>query len=137
MKFNKLIPELNVTNLKKSLDFYVKTLGFKTEYERKESKFAFVSYEGTQIMLEQNPNSTWNTGKLEHPFGRGVNFQIIVKSINIIYNKLKKNKYPIKLALKESHYRKNNKILAVREFLVVDPDGYLLRFQQTINKKDD
>ena len=42
MKFNKIIPELSITNLENSLKFY-KTLGFKIEYERPENKFAFLS----------------------------------------------------------------------------------------------
>ena len=35
MYFNKIIPELSVTNLENSLRFY-KTIGFKIEYERPE-----------------------------------------------------------------------------------------------------
>lgn len=52
MQFNKLIPELSATNLDKSLDFY-KKCGFKIEYERPENKFAFISFEGSQIMLQE------------------------------------------------------------------------------------
>ena len=40
LEFNKNIPELSVTNLKNSLNFY-KCIGFKVEYERPENKFAF------------------------------------------------------------------------------------------------
>ena len=53
MKFNKLIPELGVSNFEKSLEFYTKILGFKIEYKRNESKFAFLSFQGSQIMIEQ------------------------------------------------------------------------------------
>lgn len=35
MKFNKLIPELSVSNLEQSLKFYIDTIGFKIEYQRK------------------------------------------------------------------------------------------------------
>jgi len=38
MKFNKLIPELSVSGLEKSIRFYTKILGFKMEYKREESK---------------------------------------------------------------------------------------------------
>ena len=77
MKFNKLIPELVVSNLSKSLGFYVNILGFKVEYSRE--KFVFLSFQGAQIMISEN--NTWKTGKLEKPFGRGINFQIEVKDI--------------------------------------------------------
>ena len=66
MYFNKIIPELSVTNLEKSLSFY-KTVGFKIEYER---------------------------------------------------------------------YRQDNKLLGNREFLVQDPDGYLLRFSEYLGEKE-
>ena len=42
MKFNKLIPELSVTNLEQSLKFYIDTIGFKIEYQRIENKFVFI-----------------------------------------------------------------------------------------------
>lgn len=41
MKFNKLIPELSVSNINRSKDFYL-LLGFKVVYERVEDKFVFL-----------------------------------------------------------------------------------------------
>jgi len=134
MKFNKLIPELSVSNLEKSIDFYTRILGFKIEYQREESKFAFLSFQGSQIMIEE-VNENWNTGKLEYPFGRGVNLSIEVDDIDLILELLKKNNYPIKIMPKENWYRKNNVLLGSREFLVMDPDGYLMRFTQDIGTK--
>ncbi len=135
MKFNKLIPELIVSDIKKSLEFYTKILGFKIEYQREENKFAFLSLNGAQLMLEENLNSDWNTGKLEKPFGRGINFQIEVKDVQSLLDSLEKNKYPIKIPLKENWYRQDKVLLGNKEFLVMDPDGYLLRFSQDIGKK--
>ncbi len=51
MRFNKLVPELAVTNITESIDFYVKVLRFNLEFERQEDKFAFLSYQGCQLML--------------------------------------------------------------------------------------
>ena len=79
MEFNRLIPELTVSDLEKSKHFYVDLLGFCVEYERKEDKFAFLSLEGVQFMLEQWHEDGWNVGELSHPFGRGVNFSIEVQ----------------------------------------------------------
>lgn len=53
MKFNTLIPELEVLNIKASKNFYIEVLGFKLEYERKEDKFVFLSKDGSQLMLEE------------------------------------------------------------------------------------
>ena len=131
MKFNKLIPELSVSNLAKSLNFYTKVLKFKIEYQRPSSKFAFVSFQGSQFMIEEI-NHEWETGKLEYPFGRGINFQIDVKDVKPILASLKKNNYPIKYKPKDNWYRKDNVLFGSREFLIMDPDGYLLRFTQDI-----
>lgn len=134
MKFNKLIPELSVSDLDKSLRFYIEILGFKMEYQRGESKFAFLSLQGSQVMLEEL-NKSWKTGKLEYPFGRGINLQIEVTNIAPLINSLKKNNYPIKVEAQENWYRQGKRLLGNREFLVIDPDGYLLRFSQDIGSK--
>jgi len=134
MKFNKLIPELMVSDIDRSLKFYTKILGFKIEYTRKEDKFAFISIEGSQLMIQQI-NDCWNSGKLEKPFGRGINFQIEVKSVGKILNNLKKNNYPIFMETKENWYRKDKELLGNKEFLVQDLDGYLLRFIEDLGSK--
>lgn len=133
MIINQLIPELYVSNISKSLNFYIKVLNFKLEYQRKESKFAFLYFEGTQIMIEEiNPKTKWNVEKLEYPFGRGINFQIQVKNIKKLITRLKNHNYSIKFPLEEKKYRKNKQLIRVRQLLILDPDGYLLRFQQKI-----
>lgn len=134
MKFNKLIPEFNVSNFELSLKFYTEILKFKIEYNREESKFAFLSFQGSQIMIEQT-NNKWKTGSLEHPFGRGINFQIEVKNIDTIIKSLNKNKYPIFIKPEENWYRVGKKMMGNKEFLVKDPDGYLLRFSQDLGEK--
>ncbi len=133
MKFNKLIPELSVLDINKSLEFYTTILGFKIEYRRKESKFAFLSFQGSQIMIEES-NGHWETGNLEHPFGRGINFQIEADNIDELINSLKMYNRPIKMMPKENWYRVGKKLFGNREFLVMDPDGYLLRFSKDLGE---
>jgi catechol-2,3-dioxygenase len=133
MKFNKLVPELSVSNFDKSLEFYLNILGFKVEYKRE--KFAFISFQGSQIMIEEI-NNHWNTGEMKHPYGRGINFQIEVKDIEPILKSLKKNKYKLFRNPEDKWYRKNNKLLGCNEFLVQDLDGYLLRFSQNMGTKN-
>ena len=121
MKFNKLIPELIVSDIQKSLDFY-KKLGFKLEYERKEDKFAFFSLEGSQLMIEQ--------GKVTG--GKGICFQIQVKNVKKILEKTRQLKARIKQPLKDRWLRKNNSLIGMRCFQITDPDGYLLMFLQSL-----
>ena len=126
MRFNKLIPELSVTDIKKSKEFYIK-LGFRILYERKEDKFAFLEFEGNQIMIEQI-NDNWNTGELEYPFGRGINISMSVDNISNYYNKLIDNNIKMYKDLMVNKYRVDNYEYKDIEFLIQDPDGYLLRF---------
>ncbi len=126
MKFNSLIPELSVSNINKSKEFYLK-LGFEIMYERVENKFVFLKLEDNQIMLEEN-NDNWNTGVMEYPFGRGINISMTVKNIEDMYKKVKENDIKLFLDLETHEYRINNTISYDKEFLIQDPDGYLLRF---------
>jgi len=133
--FNALIPELSVTNFEESLKFYCNVLGFKVEYQRDESKFAFISLEGSQLMIEE-VNDNWNVGEMKKPFGRGVNFQIEVKQIKPLTDSLAKNNHPLYKKIMENWYRKDSKLLGNKEFLVQDPDGYLLRFSEDLGERD-
>ena len=126
MKFNSLIPELSVSHINESKEFYLK-LGFKIMYEREEDKFAFMQLENNQIMLEEN-NNNWNTGIMEHPYGRGINISMSVADVDNMYKKVKENNIKLFLELETHEYRVNDTISYDKEFLVQDPDGYLLRF---------
>lgn len=135
MYFNKIIPELSVTNLKESLKFY-QTVGFKVEYERAENKFVFLSMGEIQFMLQEiSEEDKWNIAPLEYPFGNGINFQLEVENVDKIYNSLKQNNYKIAFEMEENWYRQDNKLLGNKEFLVQDPDGYLIRFSEDLGEK--
>ena len=134
--FNKNIPELSVSNLEKSLSFY-KTLGFKIEYERPENKFVFLSMGDIQFMLQElSDNEKWDLAPLTYPFGNGINFQLEVDSVDRIYSKLKEHHYTIAFEIEENWYRQDDKLLGNKEFLVQDPDGYLLRFSEDLGEKE-
>ena len=135
LEFNKNIPELSVSNLKKSLNFY-KTAGFKINYTRPENKFAFISLGEIQFMLQEtSSNEKWNIAPLSYPFGNGINFQLEVTNLDEIYYNFKNSNYNIKFEIEENWYRQNNKLLGNKEFLIQDPDGYLLRFSQDLGEK--
>ena len=132
MYWNKIIPELSVTNLEDSLKFY-KTAGFKIEYERPENKFVFISLGEIQFMLQEiSDKDKWTVAPLTHPFGNGINFQLEVTNLNEIYNNLKNSNYEITFDIEENWYRQDDKLLGNKEFLIQDPDGYLLRFFEDI-----
>ncbi len=135
---NALKPELYVTNFQKSLDFYTKILGFTVEYTRENPKFAFLSYEDSQIMIQEaSPfqKDEYVTGDLFYPLGRGLNLQIDTHNIEQINNSLRVNEYPVRRKMIDNWYRVKEVVKGRRELLVQDPDGYLLRFSQSIGEK--
>jgi len=134
MIFNKLIPELSVANVRKSLEFYTGILGFTIEYSRHKDGFYFLSLEGSQIMIEE-VNDTWWTGELEHPFGRGINFQIEVSDVSVLVERLDEGGVGLFRPVCERWYRGGDDEFGQIEFLVQDPDGYLLRFTQDIGER--
>lgn len=126
IKFNSLIPELSVSNIENSKKFY-ENIGFKVIYERKENKFCFIQLEENQIMIEEI-NGNWNVGELKYPYGNGINISMSIKDVEKLYNSLKNKNIKFFVDLKISEYKVNNKIYKDKEFLIQDPDGYLLRF---------
>lgn len=136
MKFNKLIPELTVTDIDKSKEFYTKVLGFKIEYERPKDKFAFVSLGEAQLMLDQI-NGNWTVGELKYPFGNGINFQIDIEDIEGFVQNVKAQGVQLFQDIFTSSYQCGDECYEEKEVLIQDPDGYLLRFSETQRVKND
>jgi len=136
-----LIPELLCTSLAASRKFYVENLGFEILYERPEENFAMLIREGAQLMLEElGADREWITGTLERPFGRGVNFQIQTADVDVLYRNVQKHaagnpEIKIFLPMEEKWYRADDRELGNRQFIVMDPDGYLLRFFQDLGQR--
>lgn len=136
LEFSKNIPELSVSNLANSLKLY-KTAGFKIEYERPENKFVFLSLGEIQFMLQEiSDKDKWQIAPLTYPFGNGINFQLEVSNLDEIYNNFKNSNYKIIFDIEENWYRQDDKLLGNKEFLIQDPDGYLLRFSEDLGEKD-
>lgn len=136
LEFSKLIPELSVKNIDDSIKFFT-SAGFKIEYTRPENKFAFLSNDSIQFMIqEETTNDKWEIAPLSYPYGNGINFQIEVNDVEKIYNSIKNAGYEIKFDIEENWYRQGNNLLGNKEFLVLSPEGYLLRFSEDLGKKD-
>ena len=134
IKLNCLIPELYVSDIEASLIFY-SHLDFKILYKREHEKFVFLEREGSQLMLEESNDDIWKTGVIEMPFGRGVNFQIRVNDVDRLHEVSMKNGFQIYKAIYEKWYRVNDCLYGHRQFLIQDPDGYLLRFFQELGTR--
>lgn len=137
-----LTPELCCSNIKTSLPFYTDVLGFSIQYQRKEDGFAMLERQGARIMLDEiskdSPNGTkrtWISGELEAPFGRGINLEIKTDRIDDLYDRIQQSNTHIFLSIEEKWYRAGDVELGIRQFIVMDPDGYMLRFSQDIGER--
>ena len=68
--------------------------------------------------------------------GNGINFQLEIDNLNEIYTNFKNSNYKITFDIEENWYRQDNKLLGNKEFLIQDPDGYLLRFSEDLGEKE-
>ena len=131
-----LVPELYCSNLEATLAFYVGVLGFKINYQRDEEKFVYLEKNSAHMMFEQTGTGrNWITGKLERPYGRGINFQIEVEQIDEFYKNIQERNIAIFMPMEEKWYRRNQDLVGNKQFLVQDPDGYLLRFYELLGVK--
>ncbi|MFB9950324.1 bleomycin resistance protein [Rhizobium puerariae] len=135
---NSLVPELSVSDWQKSRDFYCDFIGFLIRYERPEEGFAFLTLGDAQLMIDQlGIGRDFNvSGKPpEYPFGRGMNLQIEVPAIAPILARLNAGSIPRYLAPEERWHRRGNIELGNRQFIVADPDGYLLRLFEDLGER--
>ncbi len=122
-----LVPEFAVSDIAASLAFWCGPLGFAIAYDRPAARFAFLVRGGLQVMLCER-NGRWEPGDLERPFGRGINLQMIVPALAPILTGLEAAGWRLYEAPRDMWYRAGEDEVGQREVLVLDPDGYLLRF---------
>ncbi|MCJ2129670.1 bleomycin resistance protein [Methylobacterium sp. E-045] len=132
--FNPLVPELDVRDLPASLAFWCGTLGFSVAYARPENGFAYLERGGAQVMLNV-VNGNWRTGDLEPPLGRGINLQITIDAVDPILAALDAASWPLFRPAHEAWCRVGEEEEGLRQFLVQDPNGYLLRFAESLGRR--
>lgn len=135
----RLVPELVVTDVAASLAFWRDVLGFRIHWERFEEGFAYLERNGAGIMLDRWSPSTidspWITGPMERPFGRGINFEIEVDDLDAEIARITKAGIPFRLPPEEKWYRTGAVETGVRQLMLLDPDGYLVRLQHVIGER--
>ena len=141
-----LVPELYVSNLGSSLAFYLDILGFRIDYERPEEKFAAISLGAAALMLEEAPSlaratpeefrqGQWGTAHLQRTFGKGLNHEIEVSDIRAIGTRIAAIAFPFLLQPHDRAYRLGSERRVMRQLLVADPDGYLIRLSQPVSAR--
>jgi len=134
MSSAKLVPELLVSDHGVSRDFYVRIIGFAVRYERPAEKFCYLDLDGAELMIEQETDF-WATARREKPYGRGINLQIEVPALEPILGRLAAAGISLFRPVEEAWYRAGNTYSGNRQFLVQDPDGYLLRIFEDLGEQ--
>ena len=131
-----LVPELLVSDLDRSLDFWRGICGFTVRYTRPDERFAYITLGSAHVMLEEaGVGRNWITGPLEPPLGRGINFQITVPDSAAIADSLDAAGVELFMQPETKWYRIDNEKAGVQQLLVTDPDGYLVRFQSSLGRR--
>lgn len=127
----KLVPELLVSDFDKSLRFYVEIIGCCIRYDRPAQRFAYLDLDGVHLMIEQE-SDFWKTGAREYPYGRGISLQIEVGDLDNLLRRIEAAGLPLFRPVEDAWYRTGDVYGGNRQFLIQDPDGYLLRFFQDL-----
>ena len=131
-----LVPELVVSDLDVSLDFWKGLIGFETAYERPDEGFVFLHLAEAQVMLAaRHGMSRWLPAEIARPFGRGLNLQVTVADLDAPLSRLRKRAWPFHLDVEEVWYRAGRLEIGVRQFAVADPDGYLVRLSRRLGQR--
>jgi catechol 2,3-dioxygenase-like lactoylglutathione lyase family enzyme len=133
-----LIPEIDVEDITVSVNFYVDILGFEIEFSRPEEKFTSLILGNACIMLQEavGPGRRFRTAPLEHPYGRGINIQIELIGIDKLHQRLKEYGCTLVLEPEVKTYRTGDTVITLKQLVVADPDGYLLRLQEILSEEE-
>jgi hypothetical protein len=97
-------------------------------------KFCYLDLDGAELMIEQETDF-WATARREKPYGRGINLQIEVPALEPILGRLAAAGISLFRPVEEAWYRAGNTYSGNRQFLVQDPDGYLLRIFEDLGEQ--
>lgn len=131
----RMVPELHVTDLQASLDFWCGGLGFRIAYQRAAERFAYLERpEGAQIMVCQR-NGRFETGPMQRPLGQGVMLQVYVDDAAPILAALAARSWPLYMEPREIWRQTGDREGGQREFFVQDPDGYLAMVAESLGER--
>jgi catechol 2,3-dioxygenase-like lactoylglutathione lyase family enzyme len=135
MNWCSLVPELTVFDFGRSKFFYVDILGFEIRYQRSGPDFAYLEFEGAQVMIEEYHAEGWNIDEMVAPLGRGVSFQIECTDSASLASKIKGSDVSLFREIEVVWYEANGVLVGNKQFLVQDPDGYVLRFTEDMGER--
>ncbi|MGX0904091.1 catechol 2,3-dioxygenase-like lactoylglutathione lyase family enzyme [Roseovarius sp. MBR-79] len=138
-EINALVPELWCSDFEASIEFYTTVLGFEIAQRRGNDPHAYLTLDGAQVMIAHwklDGNwAPWLAEQMARPYGRGVNFQFMVPDVDRIYEAvLARGAKPL-LDIYNADIWKTDCMDTRRQFMILDPDGYVLRFAQSLGTR--
>lgn len=86
-------------------------------------------------MIEQVSPDTWKSGELERPYGRGLHFQIMTVNVQPLHDRCVARGATIFRGIEDAWYRAGEEYVGQRQFVVLDPDGFMIRFAEDLGKR--
>ncbi len=127
--FESITTNLMVENVNKSLEFYVGVLGFEklqTVPDSGDYVFAHINKDSVNLMLQKFDSSGTEIPYFKNKeIGGSFTLFVVVENVEEIYNNVKDN-YKVISEMKETFY-------GMKEFSLLDPDGYVLTFAERIS----
>jgi catechol 2,3-dioxygenase-like lactoylglutathione lyase family enzyme len=130
-----LIPELIVLDYEKTLAFWRDLLGFVVQFDRPAERLAMLEHpDGAQVMFFERDGG-WETGPFERPLGRGVIIQVFVQDVDAVAGRVKAAGLEFFVETFEKWRDWGDRFGGQREFLMLDPDGYLVKVAQHLGER--
>ena len=130
-----LMAEMMVDDFPRSYAFWTNVLGFAPAFTRPAQKLACLEHpDGGQVMIYQR-DGDWEVAEMLPPFGRGMVVQLYVRDANAAAARVRAAGHPFYVDLREKWRDWGDRLGGQREFLVQDPDGYLVMVAERIGER--
>ncbi len=135
-KWARVVPELIVYEYEQTLSFWRDILGFVIQFDRPAEKLAMLEHpDGAQVMFFERDGG-WETGPFERPLGRGVVIQVFVNDLDTVAQRVEVAGLQYFISPFEKWRDWGDRLGGQREFLILDPDGYLVKVAQSLGERD-
>ena len=130
-----LMAELMVSEFTRSLAFWTGPLGFTLPFQPPSQNFACLQRPARPHLTIYQRDGDWEVAPMEPPFGRGAVIQIYVEDVTAVHTALRQAGITPYVDLRERWRDWGDRLGGQREFLVQDPDGYLVMVVQRIGER--